>query len=97
MEIPQPRFLEAPTVAEAAQVLGCRLAFAARSARLGCPGHGATFALDGSVLTRKLPVPLAALPSISKPHTSELGHEVQFAGPCVAVIGRNKPNCPSDM
>jgi len=43
---------------------GCRLAFAARSARLVCPCHGATFALDGTVLTHKLPVPLEALPRV---------------------------------
>lgn len=43
---------------------GCRLALAARPARLVCPCHGATFALDGAVLTHKFPVPLAALPRI---------------------------------
>jgi nitrite reductase/ring-hydroxylating ferredoxin subunit len=43
---------------------GCRLALAAGPARLACPCHGATFALDGTVLTHKFPVPLAALPQI---------------------------------
>lgn len=43
---------------------GCRLALAASSARLVCPCHGATFGLDGSVLTHKFPIPLAELPRI---------------------------------
>lgn len=43
---------------------GCRLALAARPARLVCPCHGATFALDGAVLTHRFPVPLAVLPQI---------------------------------
>ncbi|HLK00689.1 MAG TPA: Rieske (2Fe-2S) protein [Streptosporangiaceae bacterium] len=43
---------------------GCRLAMADRPARLVCPCHGATFALDGTVLTHKFPDPLAALPQI---------------------------------
>jgi cytochrome b6-f complex iron-sulfur subunit len=43
---------------------GCRLALAARPVRLVCPCHGATFALDGEVLTHKFAVPLAALPRI---------------------------------
>lgn len=43
---------------------GCRLALAARPARLVCPCHGATFALDGTVLTHRFPVHLAALPRI---------------------------------
>jgi cytochrome b6-f complex iron-sulfur subunit len=44
---------------------GCRLALAARSARLVCPCHGATFALDGTVLTHRLPVTLTALPRLA--------------------------------
>ena len=43
---------------------GCRLTLAARPARLACPCHGATFTLDGVVLSHKFPVPLAALPQI---------------------------------
>lgn len=43
---------------------GCRLSLAARPARLVCPCHGATFTLDGAVLTHRFPIPLAALPSI---------------------------------
>jgi Rieske Fe-S protein len=43
---------------------GCRLALADPPAQLVCPCHGATFALDGAVLTHKFPVPLAALPRI---------------------------------
>lgn len=57
---------------------GCRLAFAARSARLVCPCHGATFALDGAVLTHKLPVPLEALPRIE---VREAGGAVQVYAP----------------
>lgn len=43
---------------------GCRLSLAARPARLVCPCHGATFTLDGAVLTHRFPIPLAALPEI---------------------------------
>ena len=43
---------------------GCRLTLSARPVQLVCPCHGATFALDGAVLTHKFPVPLAALPRI---------------------------------
>ena len=43
---------------------GCRLTLAARPARLVCPCHGATFALDGAVLTHKFPIPLSALTRI---------------------------------
>jgi nitrite reductase/ring-hydroxylating ferredoxin subunit len=43
---------------------GCLLGLAARPARLVCPCHGATFALDGAVLTHRFPFPLAALPRI---------------------------------
>jgi Rieske Fe-S protein len=57
---------------------GCRLAFAARSARLVCPCHGATFALDGTVLTHKLPIPLEALPRIE---VREVGGAVQVYTP----------------
>jgi cytochrome b6-f complex iron-sulfur subunit len=57
---------------------GCRLAFAARSARLVCPCHGATFALDGAVLTHKLPVPLEALPRIE---VREVSGAVQVFAP----------------
>jgi nitrite reductase/ring-hydroxylating ferredoxin subunit len=57
---------------------GCRLAFAARSARLVCPCHGATFALDGTVLAHKLPVPLEALPRIE---VREVGGGVQVFAP----------------
>jgi cytochrome b6-f complex iron-sulfur subunit len=43
---------------------GCRLALAASPARLVCPCHGATFALDGAVLSHRFPAPIAALPRI---------------------------------
>ncbi len=43
---------------------GCRLALAADTARLICPCHGATFGLDGAVLSHKFAGPLAALPQL---------------------------------
>lgn len=61
---------------------GCRLAFAARSARLVCPCHGATFALDGTVLTHRLPVPLEALPRIE---VREVGGAVQVYAPLTGL------------
>ena len=57
---------------------GCRLALAARPARLVCPCHGATFALDGAVLAHRFPVPLAALPRIE---VREADGEVQVYAP----------------
>jgi cytochrome b6-f complex iron-sulfur subunit len=57
---------------------GCRLALAARPARLVCPCHGATFALDGTVLAHKLPIPLEALPRIE---VGEAGGAVQVYAP----------------
>jgi cytochrome b6-f complex iron-sulfur subunit len=44
---------------------GCRLALAAQPARLVCPCHGATFALDGAVLSHQLPITLTALPRLA--------------------------------
>jgi cytochrome b6-f complex iron-sulfur subunit len=43
---------------------GCRLALAADTARLICPCHGATFGLNGAVLSHKFAAPLAALPQL---------------------------------
>lgn len=43
---------------------GCRLTAAARPAQLVCPCHGATFGLDGAVLSHRFPGPLAALPRV---------------------------------
>jgi Rieske Fe-S protein len=43
---------------------GCRLALDTHPARLACPCHGATFTLDGVVLSHRFPVPLAALPQV---------------------------------
>jgi cytochrome b6-f complex iron-sulfur subunit len=40
---------------------GCRLTLGAPAARLVCPCHGATFALDGSVLSHHFTAPLAPL------------------------------------
>jgi nitrite reductase/ring-hydroxylating ferredoxin subunit len=57
---------------------GCRLALAARPARLVCPCHGATFALDGTVLAHKFPIPLAALPRVE---VREVGGVVQVYAP----------------
>ena len=44
---------------------GCRLALAADPARLVCPCHGATFALDGAVLAHRLPGSLPPLPRLA--------------------------------
>ena len=57
---------------------GCRLALADRPARLVCPCHGATFALDGTVLAHKFPIPLEALPRIE---VREAGGAVQVYAP----------------
>jgi Rieske Fe-S protein len=43
---------------------GCQLALAADTARLICPCHGATFGLNGAVLSHKFAAPLAALPQL---------------------------------
>jgi len=51
---------------------GCRLALSGRPAHLVCPCHGATFALDGVVLTHKFPVPLATLPQIEVRETDSV-------------------------
>jgi cytochrome b6-f complex iron-sulfur subunit len=60
---------------------GCRLALAAHPARLVCPCHGATFALDGAVLTHRLPITLAALPRLA---VRETGGAVQVYTPAPA-------------
>ena len=57
---------------------GCRLALADQSSRLACPCHGATFALDGTVLSHRFPVPLAALPQI---HVREADGSIQVYAP----------------
>jgi cytochrome b6-f complex iron-sulfur subunit len=57
---------------------GCKLALAARPARLVCPCHGATFALDGAALTHRFPGPLAALPRLQ---VREAGGAVQVYAP----------------
>jgi nitrite reductase/ring-hydroxylating ferredoxin subunit len=44
---------------------GCRLALAPDPARLVCPCHGATFALDGAVLAHRLPGSLPPLPRLA--------------------------------
>jgi cytochrome b6-f complex iron-sulfur subunit len=57
---------------------GCRLNLIGRPAQLLCPCHGATFALDGAVLTHKFPFPLAALPRIE---VREVNGAVQVYAP----------------
>jgi cytochrome b6-f complex iron-sulfur subunit len=57
---------------------GCRLALAPHPARLVCPCHGATFALDGAVLTHQFPVSLAPLPRLS---VREVDGNVQVYAP----------------
>ena len=57
---------------------GCRLALAADPARLVCPCHGATFALDGAVLTHRFPISLPALPRLE---VREVGGSVQVYAP----------------
>ena len=60
---------------------GCRLTLAAGPARLVCPCHGATFALDGAVLGHRLPVTLTALPRLA---VREVGGAVQVYATAVA-------------
>jgi cytochrome b6-f complex iron-sulfur subunit len=57
---------------------GCRLTLAAGPARLVCPCHGATFALDGAVLGHPLPITLSALPRLA---VREVGGAVQVYAP----------------
>jgi cytochrome b6-f complex iron-sulfur subunit len=57
---------------------GCRLALAAGPERLVCPCHGATFALDGAVLTHRLPLALAPLPRLA---VREVNGTVQIYAP----------------
>ena len=68
---------------------GCRLALAAGPARLVCPCHGATFALDGAVLAHRLSITLAALPLID---VREAGGVVQvYALAATQVPGPAQP------
>jgi cytochrome b6-f complex iron-sulfur subunit len=57
---------------------GCRLNFAGGPPRLVCPCHGATFALNGSVLGHRLPVTLSALPRLA---VREIDGAVQVFAP----------------
>lgn len=57
---------------------GCRLVLAAAATELGCPCHGAVFALDGAVLRHRLSVRLTALPRIA---VRESGGVVQVYAP----------------
>jgi cytochrome b6-f complex iron-sulfur subunit len=60
---------------------GCRLTLEAGPARLVCPCHGATFALDGAVLGHRLPVTLTALPRLA---VREVGGAVQVYATAVS-------------
>jgi nitrite reductase/ring-hydroxylating ferredoxin subunit len=64
---------------------GCLLAPAASPARLECPCHGATFALDGAVLSHRFSFPLAALPQLE---VREAGGSVQVYAPDPAAPPR---------
>jgi cytochrome b6-f complex iron-sulfur subunit len=64
---------------------GCLLALAAGAARLVCPCHGATFGLDGAVLSHKFPLPLEALPQLE---VRETGGAVQVYAPVAATPTR---------
>jgi Rieske Fe-S protein len=57
---------------------GCKLALAARPARLVCPCHGASFALDGAVLSHRLSIPLAPLAHLA---VREAGGVIQVYAP----------------
>lgn len=57
---------------------GCRLALAANPERLVCPCHGATFALNGAVLSHRLPLGLAPLPRLA---VREVNGTVQIYAP----------------
>jgi nitrite reductase/ring-hydroxylating ferredoxin subunit len=58
--------------------LSCQLTLDAPAARLNCPCHGASFAVNGIVLQHRLPIPLAPLPTIS---TREVDGMVQVFAP----------------
>lgn len=57
---------------------GCRLTLASQPARLVCPCHGATFAVDGAVMTHRLPGSLTPLPRLA---VRETGGTVQVYAP----------------
>jgi nitrite reductase/ring-hydroxylating ferredoxin subunit len=57
---------------------GCKLALAARPARLVCPCHGASFTLDGAVLSHRLSIPLAPLAHLE---VREAGGVIQVLAP----------------
>jgi cytochrome b6-f complex iron-sulfur subunit len=59
---------------------GCKLALAARPARLVCPCHGASFTLDGAVLSHRLSIPLAPLAHLE---VREAGGVIQVFAPAV--------------
>jgi cytochrome b6-f complex iron-sulfur subunit len=57
---------------------GCRLMLADADRELMCPCHGATFALDGSVLEHRLSFRLTALPRLA---VRETGGAIQVFAP----------------
>jgi nitrite reductase/ring-hydroxylating ferredoxin subunit len=58
--------------------LSCQLTLDAPAARLNCPCHGASFAVNGAVLQHRLPIALAPLPTIN---TREIDGMVQVFAP----------------
>jgi nitrite reductase/ring-hydroxylating ferredoxin subunit len=69
---------ELAAVSGACTHLSCQLTLDAPAARLNCPCHGASFAVDGAVLQHRLPIPLPPLPTIN---TREVDGVVQVVAP----------------
>src|SRR5579859_98965 len=67
---------------------GCKLALAGQPARLVCPCHGAAFALDGAVLTHRLPGSLSPLPRLA---VRETGGTVQVYAPAATKSSPGQP------
>ncbi|HLX51193.1 MAG TPA: Rieske (2Fe-2S) protein [Streptosporangiaceae bacterium] len=67
---------------------GCKLALAGQPARLVCPCHGAAFALDGAVLTHRLPGSLSPLPRLA---VRETGGTVQVYAPAATQSSPGQP------
>ena len=69
---------------------GCRLNLSSATARLLCPCHGATFALDGTVLTHPSPIPLTPLPHLE---VRETDGEIQVYAP-TSLLGERHTDLP---
>jgi nitrite reductase/ring-hydroxylating ferredoxin subunit len=67
---------------------GCKLALAGQPARLVCPCHGATFALDGAILAHRLPDRLTPLPRLA---VREIDGTVQVYAPAPAQPPSGQP------